>query len=315
MQLKMKLKVTALLFGTVVLIAQQEVRPRIVGMPHVDFRVHDMEASRHFYKDFLGYTEPFDIITDGKLIMAFIKINDRQYVELSPEASPDEPRFVHLALETDDADALRKYVKSKGYKASDKAAARGRIRNIGTGLEDPDGNKIDVTQYTPDGESMKDVGKDMPDRRISTHMLHVGFYVSKPETEHYYKDILGFREFWRGSADDKTASYANLFVPEGIDYVEFILGARPTTPERYGTVYHIALEVPNMEAAIAKLNANPARKDYKREITFKVGKNHRKQCNLFDPDGMRVELMEDHTVDGMPAPMTTLPMFTPTPRP
>lgn len=183
--------------------AQEASRPRILGVPHVAFRVHDIAASRHFYKDFLGYSEPFSIITDGKLVMTFIKINDRQFVELSPEANPSEPRFVHLALETDDAEALRQYVKSKGFEASDKPAARGRIRNIGTGLNDPDGNHIDVTQYTPDGESMKDVGKDMSDKRISRRMLHVGFYVSKPETARYYMDFLGFRNFWQGSADGR----------------------------------------------------------------------------------------------------------------
>src|ERR1700722_5050498 len=204
MRFAIRLEFTILLLSGVALMAQ-EGRPRIVGMPHVNFRVHDIEASRHFYKDFLGYSEPFQIVTDGKLIMAFIKINDRQYVELSPETSPSEPRFVHLALETDDAEGLRKYVKSKGYKASDKPASRGRIRNIGTGIDDPNGNHIDVTQYTPDGESMKNVGKDMSDQRISSRMLHVGFYVSKPETARYYEDILGFREFWRGSAEHKTA--------------------------------------------------------------------------------------------------------------
>ena len=191
--------------AAMMLSAQQPQRPRIVGMPHVAFRVHDIEASRHFYKDFLGFSEPFSILQDGKLWMTFIKINDRQYIELSPETSPNEPRFMHLALETDDAAGLREYVKSKGYKVSDKPPARGRIGNIGTGLEDPDGNHIDVTQYTPDGESMKHAGKDMSDKRISTHILHVGFYVGKPETAHYYIDILGFREFWRGSADGKTA--------------------------------------------------------------------------------------------------------------
>lgn len=303
------LKVTLLLAGATLSVAQQQpARPRIVAMPHVDFRVHDIEASRHFYKDFLGYSEPFDIITDGKLVMAFIKINDRQYIELSPEQSPDQPRFVHLALETDDADALRLYVKSKGYPASDKPAAKGRIGNMGTGLTDPDGNHIDVTQYTPDGKSMQDVGKDMSDNRISKRMLHVGFYVSKPETAHYYMDVLGFREFWRGTANGTTVSYANLMVPEGSDYVEFMLGP-PPTPERYGTIFHIALEVPDMDAAVAKLKANPASKDYKRPMEVHVGKNHKKQCNLFDPDGMRVELMEDHTVDGLPSPMTNLPMF------
>jgi catechol 2,3-dioxygenase-like lactoylglutathione lyase family enzyme len=303
------LKITVLLAAALVLSAQQQPsRPRIVGMPHVNFRVHDIEASRHFYEDFLGYSEPFDIKTDGKLVMAFVKINDRQYIELSPEESPSQPRFVHLALETDDAEALRLYVKSKGYTASDKPAARGRIGNIGTGLVDPDGNRIDVTQYTPDGESMLDVGKDISDNRISKRLLHVGFYVSKPETLHYYVDILGFREFWRGSADGKTVSYSNLFVPEGSDYVEFELGP-PPTPKRSGTVYHIALEVPDMDAAIAKLDANPARKDYKGSFNVKTGKNHKRQCNLFDPDGTRVELMEDHTVDGMPSPIANLPMF------
>jgi lactoylglutathione lyase len=294
----------AALFGA----QQPPQRPRIVGMPHVAFRVHDIAASRHFYKDFLGFAEPFSITTDGKLSMTFIKINDRQFIELAPETSPGEPRFMHLALQTDDAAALREYVKSKGYKVSDQPPARGRIGNIGTGLEDPDGNHIDVTQYTPGGESMKDVGKDMPDTRISTLLLHVGFYVSKPETARYYTEILGFHEFWRGSNDGKVASFANLFAPEGRDYIEFELGP-PPTPARYGTVYHIALAVPDMEAALAKLNANPARKDYKKEIDAKVGRNHIRQCNLFDPDGMRVELMEDHTADGLPSPVANVPLF------
>lgn len=64
-----------------------------------------------------------------------------------------------------------------------------------------------------------------------------------------------------------------------------------------------------MDKAVAKLNANPARRDYKQTIEVRVGKNHRKQCNLFDPDGNRVELMEDHTVDGLPSPMFKEPMF------
>jgi catechol 2,3-dioxygenase-like lactoylglutathione lyase family enzyme len=289
--------------------AQEVKRPRILGVPHVAFRVHDIEASRHFYKDFLGFSEPFSIKPDGKLVMTFIKINDHQYVELAPETNPDEPRFIHLALQTDNAEGFRQYLKSKGYKVPDKPASKGRIRNTATGADDPEGNHIDVTQYEPDGESMKDAGKDMSANRISRKMTHVGFYVSKPETARFYIDVLGFREFWRGSADGKTISYSNLFAPEGDEYVEFILGDPPTTLDRKGTVFHIALEVPDMDAAIAKLNASAARKDYKRPIEVKVGRNHKRQCNLFDPDGNRVELMEDHTVDGLPSPMALMPML------
>src|SRR5580693_311589 len=122
-------------FGAMVLFlssplsAQEVKRPRILGVPHVAFHVHDIEASRHFYKDLLGYSEPFSIKPDGKLVMTFIKINDHQYVELAPESSPDEPRFVHLALQTDNAEGFRLYLKSKGYAVSDKPASKGRIRN------------------------------------------------------------------------------------------------------------------------------------------------------------------------------------------
>ena len=300
--------VPSLLLLCAVSAAQENPRPRIVGVPHVALHVHDIEASRHFYKDLLGFSEPFSIMQDGKLWMTFIKINDRQYVELSPENSKTDPRFMHLSVETDNADGLRKYLLSKGVKAPAGPLQHGRIGNLGYMVNDPDGNHIDVTQYEPDGSTMKNVGKDMSEERISRRLLHVGFYVTKPETATFYKETLGFREFWRGTADGKAASYANLMVPEGTEYVEFMLGPMPPVEQR-GTGYHLALEVPDMDAAIAKLNAKPARKDYTRPIEVKTGRNHKRQANLYDPDGTRVELMEDHTVVGLPSPPTSLPLF------
>jgi lactoylglutathione lyase len=38
-----------------------------------------------------------------------------------------------------------------------------------------------------------------------------------------------------------------------------------------------------------------------------VGVDNKRQVGLFDPDGTRVELMEMDTVDGKPAPSSTLP--------
>jgi hypothetical protein len=37
----------------------------------------------------------------------------------------------------------------------------------------------------------------------------------------------------------------------------------------------------------------------------KVGVNRKKQVNLFDADGTRVELMEATTIDGKPTPPST----------
>ncbi len=39
---------------------------------------------------------------------------------------------------------------------------------------------------------------------------------------------------------------------------------------------------------------------YGKPLTVHVGKNGKRQVNLYDPDGTRVELMEAQTVDGKP---------------
>ena len=49
------------------------------------------------------------------------------------------------------------------------------------------------------------------------------------------------------------------------------------------------------------------RRDYSRKFDIKTGVNRKRQCNLFDPDGTRVELMEPRTIDGKPTPPSTAP--------
>ena len=40
---------------------------------------------------------------------------------------------------------------------------------------------------------------------------------------------------------------------------------------------------------------------------MRVGRNGRRQINLYDPDGTRVEIMEPRTADGKPVPPSTAP--------
>ena len=70
-------------------------RPRIVGISHAAFFVSDMAKARSFYEGFLGFASPFSIPRknpDEHLV--WIKINDRQSVELFPgsEVAPDADR-------------------------------------------------------------------------------------------------------------------------------------------------------------------------------------------------------------------------------
>src|SRR2546430_12090110 len=97
------------------LLTAQPQRPRILGVAHIALYVSDIEKSRAFYKDFLGFGEPFQLDNpDGSLSLTFIKVNDRQYIELFPGLKPGADRLNHISIQTDDAEAMRAYLGSRG---------------------------------------------------------------------------------------------------------------------------------------------------------------------------------------------------------
>ena len=102
-------------------------------------------------------------------------------------------------------------------------------------------------------------------------------------------------------------SWVNLRVPDGPDYVELMLYSTPQDVAQVGVKNHICLITPDIKAAVAMLESRPARKSYNRPIEIKIGKNGKRQANLFDPDGTRIELMEPNTVDGKPVPSSKAP--------
>jgi len=287
--------------------AQTPERPRITGVSHIALFVHDIDKSRGFYKDFLGFGEPFKLDNpDGSLSLTFIKVNDRQYIELFPEKEPNTDRLNHISIETDNADAMRLYLKAHGIKVPD-TTPKGRIRNSNFNIKDPDGHTVEIVQYEPDGLSMVNKGKFMDGPRISKRVMHVGIVVgSLDPAMKFYGDLLGFKEIWRGSRDGKTLNWINMKVPDGPDYVEFMLYDEFPTA-RLGTMHHLCLEVPDIEKAKADLESRPARKSYTRPMEISTGINRKRQMNLYDPDGTRSELMEPGTVDGEPAPSSTAP--------
>ena len=283
-------------------------RPKILGVAHIALFVHDIEKSRAFYKDFLGYGEPFKLDNpDGSLSLTFLKINERQYIELFPEKAPNTDRLNHISVETDDADGMRLYLGANGVKVP-ATTPKGRVRNLNFTPKDPDGHGVEIVEYTPDGLTRVNTGKFMDGPRISTRMMHVGITVGTlDKAMSFYGGLLGFQEIWRGSKTGKVLDWVNSRVPDGDDYVEFMLYSQPPSLSQLGTMNHICLEVADMDKALADLEARPARKNYTRPLEIKTGTNRKRQLNLFDPDGTRIELMEAKTVDGVPAPSSTAP--------
>jgi lactoylglutathione lyase len=294
---------------TLPLAAQQPRRPKILGVAHIALRVSDIEKSRAFYKDFLGYGEPFLLNKpDGSLDLTFIKINDYQYVELFPGLDPAQDRLHHISIYTEDAEGMRQYLASQGVPVPDRVP-KGRSGNSNLNVKDPDGHTVEIVEYEPDGWSMRDKGKAMSGARISNHMLHVGIIVGNlAKSMEFYRGILGFEEFWRGSSrNSETLSWVNMRVPNGESYVEFMLYEQEPEPDRRGVQHHICLEVEDAAKAVERLEQLPYRKTYEQKIEIRTGINRRRQVNLYDPDGTRIELMESDTVDGKPPEPSKLP--------
>lgn len=283
-------------------------RPKITGVAHMALWVSDIVKARAFYKDLLGYEEPFSLNkNDGRLDLTFIKINDRQYVELFPEQQAGTDRLNHISIETSDAEAMRRYLASKGVPVP-AAVNKVRIGNLAFNVKDPDGHTVEIVQYTPDGRTVKDKGAHIGKARVSARMMHVGILVGNLEQSmKFYRDILGFQEFWRGSRDPKMLQWVNMRVPDGEDYIEFMLYDKMPEPAKRGSQHHICLEVLDMDKAKALLEGRADAAGYTQPMEICTGINRKRQLNLFDSDGTRTELMEPVTVDGKPAPSSTAP--------
>ncbi len=202
---------------------------------------------------------------------------------------------------------MRDYLASKGVSVPAKPSL-GRIGNLSFNVTDPDGHTLEFVQYMPGGATLREKGKFMGPERISERMPHFGILVGALEPSlKFYRDILGLQETWRGSSDGKQLNWVNMKLPDSDDYIELMLYGELPAPERRKSAHHICLFVPDMDKAAAALEARPARKAYTQQIQIRTGINRKRQLNLFDPDGTRVELMEPVTIDGKPAASSTAP--------
>jgi catechol 2,3-dioxygenase-like lactoylglutathione lyase family enzyme len=282
--------------------------PKILGIAHMALFVSDLAKARVFYRDFLGFGEPFALPhPDGRDRIAFVKVNEQQYIELFDEPPRNDGRVYHISFYTDDAPAMRDHLAALGLPVAAKVGT-GKIGNLQFGVVDPDGHNVEIVQYQPTGWTIRDRGKALPDTRIAARIAHLGVLVGAlaPSLK-FYGQTLGFQETWRGGPSPRALSWVNMRVPQGRDYLELMLYETLPPPAERGGKNHICLEVPDVARAAAVLERRRARTGYNRPIEVKVGVNRKRQANLFDPDGTRVELMEPDTVDGQPAPPSTAP--------
>jgi len=287
-------------------------RPKITGLSHVGYFVSDLPKTISFWHDFLGFDEYTTLNRPGsdQVRIAFIKINNHQHIELFTDSPAAPPNMMsHYCFSVDDVEKMRAYLRSKGFDVKPGNGSKTRTGDYAFEIKDPDGTLVEFVQSLPSGIEMQDAGKFMPGTRIAAAIYHVGFLVGNLDKSlAFYEGVLGFHETWRGASNPDELSWVNLQVPDGSDYIELMLYRK--LPEAFGTKNHVSLVVPDVQKAMAELELRPAYKTYLtygKPLQMQVGKNGKRQVNLYDPDGTRVELMEAHTVDGKPVPSSTAP--------
>jgi lactoylglutathione lyase len=278
----------------VALAASAQERPPIVGVAHIGLKTDDLAAARQFYGHVLGYREPFTVDKpSGGLMLTYFKVNDHQYIEVFPELkSPTEDRLSHIAFETTNIQQLRDYLAGKGVKVPDTLHA-GLDGNLSMMLKDPDGHNVEFVEYRPGSLHTKNFGKFLPDTRVSERIIHVGVTVAdRAAADRFYQDILGFHDIWHGGMTDDRTDWVDMRVPDGTDWLEYMLNVHNPSPRSLGVMHHLALGVPSVEAGYETVVArgmNPEKP--------KVGRDGKWQLNLYDPNGTRAELMEPKPVE------------------
>jgi catechol 2,3-dioxygenase-like lactoylglutathione lyase family enzyme len=256
-------------------------RPRILGIDHVSFYTTAPEGVKKLYGDLLGLTSAAPVEPGGTLRY----LVGKQWVGYSPAPDPKSTdRMDHVALLTDNIVALRKYLIGQRIKVPQ---IQGRSdHSLFFVVKDPEGHPIEFVERGP-AEALVPTPS-----AVSRHMIHAGFLVyHRAAEDHFYLDILGFRPYWHGGMKDDVTEWAAMQVPDGTDWIEYMLNQpEPADLRLTGVMNHISLGVADIKKAQAMLESRGWKEhgDEKAQL----GKDGKWQLNLYDPDLVRVELME-----------------------
>jgi catechol 2,3-dioxygenase-like lactoylglutathione lyase family enzyme len=206
----------------------------LAGIAHVAFRVTDLEKSRDFYRA-LGFEQAFEFADGGKTSVSYVKVNDRQFIELYQRKDESQPiGCMHICFEATDLEALANEYVARGLDAS--TPRKARAGNLLSGIHDPDGQLIEYTQYLPGSLHSEDAGKHAGENRISRHLLRVAIHAkNSPAVEAFYTDKLAFQR-----VSDRARIILRL---PGDSSEEIELGANDA--DNHGIVF----EVPDVQQA------------------------------------------------------------------
>jgi catechol 2,3-dioxygenase-like lactoylglutathione lyase family enzyme len=272
-------------------------RPRIMGISHIAVYTSNPAATDHFYTAVLGAVKLPDAENPKGVRYA---LSATQFIEVLPlPEGAGVNRLDHTAWNTDDAEALRRYLGSKAWKVPG-GVERGADGSIWFTTWDPEGNKVQFIQLP---EHPKPV---MAPNAIGHHIIHVGYLVHNRAVEDtFYRDLLGFRPYWYGGMVEGKVDWVSQQSPDSHDWLEYMLTSGPSgtgipaniSQHQLGVLDHFSIGEDSVDTAFTTLKDGGRLVGVNAQEHTQMGKDGKGQFNLYDPDGIRVELMNFHATE------------------
>jgi catechol 2,3-dioxygenase-like lactoylglutathione lyase family enzyme len=190
---------------------------------------------------------------------------------------------------------MRRYLGSKAWKVPGQVE-KGADGSRWFTVKDAEGNKVEFVQLP---ENLKSLSVPTA---IGTHIIHVGFLVhSRAVEDTFYRDLLGFKPYWFGGMVEGKIDWVSQQAPDSHDWLEYMLTSGPSgtgipntiSQRQLGVLDHFSIGEISVDMAYKKL-VDGNRLGGRHDAETKIGKDGKGQFNLYDPDGIRVELMNYH---------------------
>lgn len=239
------------------------------GIAHIAVRASDVEREVSFLAK-LGFEEAFANTANGQTTQAFVKVNDRQFIEVYPQSAAGEaPRplgMMHVCYEAADLRVLFDGYTASGLNPSSwrKAGAGNLLFN----LADPDGRVTEFTQYMPGSRQMNDVGQHLGKARVAGKIIGFEMPVGDEKSALQFYESMGFARL----IDGKNLTFGLAGNPQV--RIVFLTGQKNARPE-------LLFSTDDARAAANQLLAN--------------GLKHKQNGNKLvvrDPDGNAFVIIE-----------------------
>ena len=271
-------------------------RPKITGISHLAVYTSDPAATDRYYREIIGAARLPDPENTKGVRYA---LSATQFIEVLPlPEGAGVNRLDHTAYNTEDAEALRRYLGSKAWKVPYKVE-KGSDGSLWFTVKDPEDNKV---QFVQPPRLPKDV---VAPNVIGHHIIHMGILVhSRAVEDTFYRDLLGFRPYWFGGMVEGKLDWVSQQTPDSHDWLEYMLTSGPSGPgipvtisqQQLGVLDHRSIGEFSVDAAY-KVLATGNRLTGRHDDHTKFGKDGKGQFNLYDPDGIRLELMNFHATN------------------